>query len=368
MPRYGHAELVEFATTLLAAGGLERPMAACVARVLVEADLLGHDTHGLAQCPDYIEELQSGSMKRSGGIEIVADYPAAAVWDGGRLPGPWLVEEAIAAATCKAQACGTGTITVRRSHHIACLAAYLESPARNGKVVLLACSDPSAATVAPFGGISAVMTPDPLAIGYPTGEDPIIIDISTSITTNAQCSRTGRRGGRLPGLWLVDAQGRATDDPAVLAANPAGALLPLGGLDHGHKGYGLALAVEALSQGLSGYGRAAAPRDWGAAVFVQVLEPALFAGLAAFQRETQWLADACRSARTCDPARKVRLPGEAGLRRKAERMRDGVPLRTEIWAALAACAKRLGVALLVPLPNGCGASKNVRVTQGGRVS
>ena len=73
MPRYGHAELVEFATTLLAAGGLERPMAACVARVLVEADLLGHDTHGLAQCPDYIEELSrladESSLPRSAELD-----------------------------------------------------------------------------------------------------------------------------------------------------------------------------------------------------------------------------------------------------------------------------------------------------------
>ena len=131
-PRFRHCELVKFATGLLTAAGLERPMAISVARILVEADLLGHNTHGLAQCPDYLRDIESGSMERSGGIEIVTDYPAAAVWDGNRLPGPWLVEEAIAAATRKAEVCDTGTIIIRRSHHIGCLAAYLERPARNG--------------------------------------------------------------------------------------------------------------------------------------------------------------------------------------------------------------------------------------------
>jgi L-lactate dehydrogenase len=341
-PRFRHCELVKFATGLLTAAGLERPMAISVARILAEADLLGHDTHGLAQCPDYLRDIQSGSMERSGGIEIVTDYPAAAVWDGNRLPGPWLVEEAIAAATRKAEVCDTGTIIIRRSHHIGCLAAYLERPARNGKVVLIGCSDPSAATVAPFGGVGAVMTPNPLGIGYPTADDPIMIDMSTSITTHAKCGRASGCEERLAGCWLVDAHGSATDDPTVLEADPTGALLPLGGLDHGRTGYSLELTVETLSQGLSGFGRAAAPQEWEAAVFVQVINPISFAGLAAFAQETQWLAEACRSAQAGDSALRVTLPGEAGLRCKAERLRDGVPIRTEVWAELKNYARGMG--------------------------
>jgi LDH2 family malate/lactate/ureidoglycolate dehydrogenase len=347
--RFPHGALVEFAAALLITGGLDAAMSRSVARILVEADLLGHDTHGLAQCADYLDELTSGAMSRGGKVEVSADAPAVAVWHGRRLPGPFLVEEAIAAATAKAATCGTGTIILRESHHIACLAAFLEAPARAGKVVLIACSDPSVATVAPFGGAAPVMTPNPLAVGYPTDGDPVMIDISTSITTNAMVGRAKKAGGRLPGRWLVDKDGRDSDDPLAIETTPPGALLPVGGLDHGHKGFGLGLAVEALTQGLAGFGRAEGVRDWGAEVFVQVLDPALFAGLAAFGRETGWLAEACRAARPADPARPVRLPGEAGLKRKEERLRNGVPIRAETWAALTACAERAGVARPTPL-------------------
>jgi L-lactate dehydrogenase len=347
--RFPHGALVEFATALLITGGLEAAMSRCVARVLVEADLLGHDTHGLAQCADYLDELKSGAMSGSGKIDVIADSPAAALWHGRRLPGPYLVEEAISAATAKASVCGTGTIILRESHHIACLAAFLEAPARAGKVVMIACSDPSVATVAPFGGAAPVMTPNPLAVGYPTETDPVMIDISTSITTNAMVGRAKKAGGKLPGRWLVDKDGHASDDPLAIETTPPGALLPVGGLDHGHKGFGLGLAVEALTQGLTGFGRAEGVRDWGAEVFVQVLDPALFAGLGAFNRETQFLVEASRAARPADPAHPVRLPGEAGLKRKAERLRNGVPVRAETWAALTACAERAGVARPTPL-------------------
>ncbi len=347
--RFAYPHLVAFADALLRAAGLDADKSACVARILVEADLLGHDTHGLAQCPDYVDALRAGTMARTGTVTPLAERPAVLLWDGRRLPGPWLVEQAIAAAAARADLCGTGTVVIRRSHHIACLAAFLEAPARAGKVVLLACSDPSVASVAPFGGTQAVLSPNPLAVGYPTGGDPVMVDISSSITTNAMVGRARRSGGRLPGPWLVDAAGRAVDDPQVVDADPAGALLPAGGLDHGHKGYGLGLAVEALSQGLSGHGRAERPDDWGAEVFVQVLDPELFAGLGAFTRETGWLADACRAARPARPGQPVRLPGQAGLQRKAERLRSGVPVRAETWDRLAACAEQAGLSRPEPL-------------------
>jgi LDH2 family malate/lactate/ureidoglycolate dehydrogenase len=211
--------------------------------------------------------------------------------------------------------------------------------------VTIASSDPSAISVAPFGGTSPVMTPDPIAIGYPTTGDPVMIDTSASITTNAMCGRAGREGGRLPGRWLVTADGRATDEVATLKTDPPGALLPTGGLDHGQKGYGMALFVEAMTQGLAGHGRADDVKDWGADFTVQAFDTALFAGSGAFTRQTGWLAAACRAARPVDPAQPVRLPGEAGLARKRKALAEGVPLRADAAGPLAATALRLGVAM-----------------------
>ena len=115
------------------------------------------------------------------------------------------------------------------------------------------------AGVAPFGGRKAVYTPDPFADGIPTDGDPILIDISACITTNGLANRMKREGKRFPGVWALDAAGTPTDDPAAFLADPPGTLLPTGGTDHGHKGYGLALMVEALTQGLGGFGRADGP-------------------------------------------------------------------------------------------------------------
>jgi L-lactate dehydrogenase len=194
--------------------------------------------------------------------------------------------------------------------------------------------------VVPFGGRRAVFMPDPIAIGIPTRSDPILIDISSSITTLAMVARARREGRRLPGPWLLDADGVPSDDPHALSG---GALLPVGGLDHGHKGTGLAWMVEALTQGLAGYGRADPTHAWGGSVFVQVFDPELFAGRADFTRQTEWIADACRATTSRDPDRKVRPPGAqalAGLRWAQAR---GLAPRAEAMAALVPWAERLGV-------------------------
>jgi L-lactate dehydrogenase len=156
----------------------------------------------------------------------------------------------------------------------------------------------------------------------------------------------GRRGEH---DWWLDAQGRSTDDPAVLFADPPGTILPLGGLDAGHKGYGLALAIEALTGGLSGHGRADPSEGWGATVCVRVTDPQAFGGLAGFDRQTDWIARACREQPPADPARPVRLPGERGLARKRAQQHDGVALHPSILPALRPWADKLGVPAPAPL-------------------
>ena len=139
-------------------------------------------------------------------------------------------------------------------------------------------------------------------------------------------TRLRREGKRFPGPWALDAAGGATDDPEALFADPPGTLLPTGGTDHGHKGYGLALLIESLTQGLSGFGRADAPAGWGASVFVQVYDPAAFGGADAFLRQTTWLAEACKSSLPVPAVDAVRLPGQRGLERKRLALVEGVTL------------------------------------------
>lgn len=341
--RYRVADLIDYAAALFAAAGCDGDKPAVIAAGLVEADLLGHTTHGLQLAPSYLAELAAGRMTPAGEPAVVADRGAAVTWDGRRLPGVWLAAKAVALAADRAPTFGTATVVIRNSHHIGCLAAFLQPATDRGLMAVVASSDPAAASVAPFGGRRAVFTPDPLAVGIPTDGDPILIDISASITTNGLANRLHREGGRFPGPWALDAAGRPTDDPAALFADPPGTLLPTGGTDHGHKGYGLALLIEALTQGLGGFGRADAPSNWGASVFVQVIDPAAFGGADAFRHQTGWTAAACRSSPPVPGVEAVRLPGQRGLERKRQALAEGVALYPGLMAALAPHAARLGV-------------------------
>lgn len=342
-PRYTATALESFACDMLAATGMRADIAADVATILVEGDLLGHSTHGLAQLPGYLKEIAEGRMAKDGAPTELASRPASKTWDGHRLPGPWLTLRALDAAIAMAATQGTGTVVIRRSHHIACLAAYLKRATDRGLMILLLCSDPSGVGVAPFGAVSPVYTPNPLAAGIPTDGDPILLDVSASYTTNGLTGRLYAAGEKLPHAWVQDAQGNATDDPAVLFNEPRGTLLPLGGLDAGHKGYALGLMIEALTGGLAGHGRADPSEGWGATVFLQILDPAAFGGRDAFTRQTGWLADACHAAKPRPGVERVRLPGERGLALMREQREKGVALHASIMPSIAPWAEQLGV-------------------------
>jgi len=342
--RYRPSELIEFATAIFAAAGCDGDKPSVIATGLVEADLLGHTTHGLQLAPAYLAELAAGTMLGQGEPTVLNDRGAAVTWDGRRLPGVWLTAKAVELACERAIAHGTATVVIRNSHHIGCLAAFLERATERGLLITIACSDPAGASVAPFGGRRAVFTPDPLAVGIPTDGDPILIDSSASITTNGLANRLRKEGKTFPGKWAMTASGEATDDPETLFTDPPGTLLPTGGMDHGHKGYGLALMVESLTQGLGGFGRADSPKGWGASVFVQVHDPDAFGGIEAFRRQTGWLAKACRDTPPVPGMEAVRLPGERGLAHKRRANAEGLSLYPGILDTMQPYAAKFGIA------------------------
>jgi L-lactate dehydrogenase len=347
--RYAAERLRAYADALLTAADMRADMARDVASILLDGDLMGHTTHGLALLPGYLGEITQARMGKSGEPATVHASAAAQTWDGRRLPGPWLVLRALDAAHAMAKLQGSGTVVIRRSHHIACLAAYAKRATDRGVMALICCSDPATHSVAPFGAVTSVFTPNPLAAGIPTSGEPILLDISASYTTNGMTIRLHQAGESLPHPWVQDAQGNPTRDPAVLFAEPKGTLLPIGGLEAGHKGYALALLIEALTGGLAGHGRADPAEGWGATVFVQVLDPAAFGGAIAFAAQMDWLARACRDATPRPGGPPVRLPGERALRLHRKQSAEGVALHPTIMPALAPWAQKLGVAPPAPL-------------------
>ncbi len=215
----------------------------------------------------------------------------------------------------------------------------------HGFVALIANSDPAGQRVAPFGGTEALFTPNPFAVGYPGAQHPVLVDISASITTTSMTRQKFAAGEQFEHPWLLDAQGQPTRDPAVLEhSTPRGSLQLMGGAEYGHKGFGLALMIEALSQGLSGHGRKDAPKRWGGNVFVQVIDPKLFAGAQAFSDQTDHLSERCRANRPVNAQRPVRVPGDQAERGIAQAQAGGIAYDDATWAALSQCAGALGVA------------------------
>ena len=346
---YAYEGLKKLATSLLNSSGMDLAKSTVIAEVLLEGDLLGHDTHGLQLLAPYLSDIKSGAMAVTGEPDVINDLPAAVAWDGKRLPGTWLTSKAMDLAVNRAKTYGTCTVTIAGGHHIACLAAYLLKATEKNMVAIIMSSAPENKSVAPFGGITGALTPNPIAVGWPTDDAPILIDVSTSITTNGMVSRTAQTQKTLKGPWLIDYKGRPTNDPGVITSDKKGALLPIGGLEYGHKGFALGLMVEALTQGLSGHGRADTVSRWTGEVFLQVLNPALFGGITQFTRQSSWIKEDCLNSKPIDPNNPVRMPGQEGLKRRQHQLKHGITLHSSIMPALSQWASAVGVALPTPI-------------------
>lgn len=346
--RYSPSELRGLALDLLMKVGMPEDKASTIADTLIEGDLLGHDTHGLVLLPRYLAEIESGSMLCSGAPTVLSDKPAVQVWDGNRLPGPWLVEQGMDMLMPRARELGVASLAIRRSHHIACLAVYLMRAARQGFVMVLASSDSNSASVAPHGGTRAVFTPNPIAIGYPCSAGDVLIDISASITTNGMTNRKARLGELFEEDWLLDAKGNLSNDPSVCLQDPPGTILPIGGVSYGHKGFGLSLMIEALTGGLAGWGRADPKVGWGAIVNITLYDIESFGGREDFLRQMDHVATACLTNPPRPGVSRVRLPGHNGLKRRADQLEHGIALHPEIKPLLTPFCERLGCPF--PLP------------------
>jgi LDH2 family malate/lactate/ureidoglycolate dehydrogenase len=354
--RYAAADLQRFATQLFVAGGLADERARSLAQVFLEADLLGFSTHGLQRVPSNLGWLAAGDMRRDGEPEVLVDRRAVLSWDAHRLPGPWVVQRAVAECAARVRDTGIVAMTLRRCTHTACLAAYLVPLIEQRLIGLLMVSTPDERFVSPFGAREAVFSNNPLAFCAPTSAAPLLFDVSMAITAGGKIARAAREGRRLPERSLKTAAGQPTDDPAVMAADPPGTVMPIGGLGHGYKGYALTLMTEVLTQALAGHGRTAyleeeqgsteGRADSGAeanAVYLQVIDPLAFGGWAGYVREIDHLLAACRNAAPDDPAQPVRVPGEGAWQRRSRALAEGVKLPDGVIRAMTAWAERLGV-------------------------
>ncbi|MBS8227199.1 Ldh family oxidoreductase [Vannielia litorea] len=339
-------DLKHFVAALLQAAGMEAEKAGVTAEVLVEGEMIGRATHGVGLVPWYLSELSSGALAGTGSHEVIRDRGATFVWEGNCLPGAWLVTKGLDLAAERARQYGTASGAIRNAHHTCALAAYMRPLTDQGLVVRITASNPAAARMAPFGGTRPLLTPNPIAVGFPTSAHPIVVDVSCSITTTTMTQTLAGRGERYPGQWALTAAGQPTDDPREVTEH-GGTLLPIGGTSKGYKGFGLAVIEDLMSQGLSGKGRANTPAGpLSQSIFLQVWDPDAFAGTDALVLQSDHLANACRENPPANPSRPVRIPGDQAAVLRERALTEGLQIPDETIATLNDEAKSRGLGIL----------------------
>ncbi len=326
---------------LLLALRTPQDLARVVAGALHGANLAGHDSHGVIRMPEYAQRVREGKIDPGARPEVVRRRGAGACVSARRgwgQPAGCLAAETAAEI---AGELGVGAVVLQESPHVGRLADYVELIAGKGRVGMAVVN--AWVRVAPFGGRDRRLGTDPIAFGIPRAgtQRPIVVDFATSVLAEGKLKVALADGAAVAPGAIIDADGNPTEDPADFYAG--GSLLSA----QGHKGYGLAVAIEALGGALSGMGPAMIPgyRD-GNGMFVLALEPEAFTPADRFLSQVEEMAEALLSAPAAPGAQAVVLPGDPEARSAERRLRDGIPIAEKTWVQLRRLADELGV----PMP------------------
>jgi hydroxycarboxylate dehydrogenase B len=241
-----------FALSICRHAGCDPEEAAAIAGHLVDANLTGHDSHGVGMLTDYVPAMREGRLKLGRRARVIRDQGAVVVLDGGIGVGQVLGREAMTVGIARARQHGVALVALQRSHHLGRIGAWAEQCAAAGCASLHYVNVIGHRTyVAPFGGRDGRLATNPVCIGLPATERPaIILDMATSKVAFGKIKVARNKGRPAPEGALLDPAGEPTTDPTVMFGQPIGALLPFGE----HKGYGLALMCDLLAGALAGGG------------------------------------------------------------------------------------------------------------------
>jgi LDH2 family malate/lactate/ureidoglycolate dehydrogenase len=341
VPAHAISSLIEDS---FAAAGLPKADAARVAKLMTEADLTGADGHGVFRLPQYVRRLKAGGFNNRPDINVTKSAPATAMVDGDNGMGHLVMSRATETAIDMARENGVAWVGVRRSNHAGPAGLYAEMAAERGMIGFYAAVA-NANHMAVWGGSELLLGTNPLAIGVPSGEGAMILDMATTIVSYGTVKKYAMRGLEMPEGWFVDARtGEPITDPNQTAG---GLLLPVGG----YKGSGLAIMLGLLGGVLNNaaFGRdvidfnADDASETNTGQFIIALDIARFVPLATFTAEVDRHMNDLRHSKRLPGVDKIRLPGDRRRECRAERARDGVPLAPGLLAQLDKLAAGLGV-------------------------
>lgn len=336
--------LADFVTRAFASLGVPDQDAGRVAELMVEADLLGYDTHGLFRLRQYVNRLRDGGTNAAATPRTLRETAATALVDGDNGLGHLAMAMARDLAMRKAREAGIGWVGVRGSNHAGPAALYVRPQAAAGMIGICAAVG-SANHVAPYGGTDLLLGTNPIAIATPGGADPFVLDMATTVAAVGKIKTLAQRGERMPEGWMVGRDGTPLTDPN---RRDEGFLLPIGGA----KGYGLAMAIGLLAGTLNGaaFGSdvvdfttdTASPTNTGQ--FVAAIDIAAFGDPAAFTAAALRIFAEMRASPPLPGHEPVRIPGDGREAGRARRIADGIALHPALRAELDRIAADLGIA------------------------
>lgn len=339
--------LADYVTAIFAASGSSPAEARMVATHLVDADLAGHESHGVARVPRYLEALAAGFVVANAQPVCRLDRGAVAVVDGMLGYGQVGAKYSTALGIERAQRSGIAAVSLTRTGHVGRAGAWAEQAAAAGLASIHFVCAPrrGGAQLAPFGGSDRRLGTNPIAMGMPVaGRDPVILDFATAAVAAGRVRLAAARKAKVPEQCIVDAHGNVTDEGAAFVGPPEGAILPFGG----HKGYGLNLMSELFGAALPGtpivYAgderTTHAPNN-----LLQIfIDPQAFGAVETLAPNVAQFFDWVRASPRQQGVAEILVPGELEARRRRRQLAEGIALADDTWTKLGQVAAQLGVA------------------------
>jgi uncharacterized oxidoreductase len=329
---------------IVAAAGSNDGEAADVAANRVEANLRGHDSHGIGMVPRYVDAVLEGGLAVNAHVAIRHDGGALLTLDGQRGYGQVIGREAMALGAERARAHGVCVVGLAHSHHLGRIGQWAEQCIEHGLVSIHFVNVLSRPIVAPFGGRDARIGTNPFCVGIPRpGAEPIVLDFATSKIAQGKTRVAHNKGVPVEPGTLIDDRGEPTVDPRYAVVEPLGALLPFGE----HKGAGLALVCELLGA-LAGGETARAVRDGRRRVlnsmFSILVDPKRLGTAENLARELEGYVAYATASPPQPGVERVLTPGEPERAMRARRLQEGVPVDAVTWSEIAAAGEKVGVA------------------------
>lgn len=343
MPSIQADNLTDFIARILAAAGARADYADIVAAHLVDANLAGHDSHGVIRTPHYVRSIDKGDLKPIAEPEIVEETASMAQICGNWTFGQVIAKQATELAIDKARAQGVGLVSMYHEGHTGRIGTYAEMGAEAGMASMIwdGCIGGPRSVVVPLNGTGRKIGANPIAMGFPSAtRGTVLLDFATSISAAGKVMVAVDKGEQLPGDWIVDADWQPTSDPTKL--KEGGALRPMGLPYVGHKGYALAMMVGLFSMMASLRSENQPPLEdrWGTVILM--IDIGRFGPVDVFQKQVDTVIDFVKT----DPLEgEVLYPGEVEARNRRERLAQGIDLPAATWSEISACAQGLGVSV-----------------------